>query len=254
MFAAERHKLIKQLLVEKKFISVTELSRSLNVSEVTIRRDLEKLEDELFLMRTHGGAILCDNEFEPFSAISTVDDNDEAELIASIAASMIADGSIIFLGAGKLGLATAKKLNQKQDLIVLTNDISIAVELAANTNIKINLPGGELSPSLVLTGAMAYENMASMHVAHAFMEVVGVDLTRGFTVRDMDSATTLKMVAGISDQNTLLCCADAFDRISLHAFGPIKLAESIITSPNIPDQYKEYCFQNNIRLFTAFDI
>ncbi len=55
---------------------------------------------------------------------------------------MIADGSIIFLGAGKLGLATAKKLNQKQDLIVLTNDISIAVELAANTNIKVNLPGG----------------------------------------------------------------------------------------------------------------
>ena len=99
MFAVQRANIIKEYLLEKKQVEVTTLSKLLNVSEVTIRRDLEKLEKEGFLIRTHGGAVLNEQETPDIPDIIdiTLDEDmiEDYEGIANIAAHMVDNGDII---------------------------------------------------------------------------------------------------------------------------------------------------------------
>jgi len=92
MFAPERMRIIKGILLDKKHINVSDLSSILNVSEVTVRRDLEKLEKENFLIRTHGGAILNDQSLFDEDECDNVEDDPYHEQrveIAEIASHMI---------------------------------------------------------------------------------------------------------------------------------------------------------------------
>ncbi len=165
MFASERSKIIKGILMKKNHISVTNLSEMLNVSEVTIRRDLEKLEKEKFLTRTHGGAYLN----EDILSSDEVDDNEVDEddpyfeerlEISRIAAQMVDDDDSLILTSGKTNMCIARKLINKKNLTVLTNDINIASELSVNSSIKITMPGGELnSGSMTLSGKLTEENI-----------------------------------------------------------------------------------------------
>ena len=145
MFAIERQRMIKQLLNQNKHVSVAELSCCLNVSEVTIRRDLEKLEGERFLMRTHGGAVLLDPDSgEPAAqaddgVLSAEDGIDE---IADLAASMIVDNDIIYLGSGMVSDAIAQRLSGKRNLIVLTCSLPVAAALYRNRDLQVIIPGG----------------------------------------------------------------------------------------------------------------
>jgi DeoR/GlpR family transcriptional regulator of sugar metabolism len=101
MFAIERIRIIKNYLIENKQVEVNQLSQMLGVSEVTIRRDLEKLESDEFLTRTHGGAVLG-------SAKELTSDNIDASLlkdyneISKIAIRMINDGDVIMLTNGEI--------------------------------------------------------------------------------------------------------------------------------------------------------
>ena len=109
MFGPERIRLIKGILLDKKHINVSDLSAMLNVSEVTVRRDLEKLENEGFLTRTHGGAIINEatsndgNEYAEFEDDPLYEQRIE---ISEIAAHMIDDNDVILLSPGLTNLCT----------------------------------------------------------------------------------------------------------------------------------------------------
>ena len=118
MFAIERMRIIKNYIQNNHQAEVSTLSNMLGVSEVTIRRDLEKLEEEGFLTRTHGGAVLNKNEEAPVAfedGYNPVDYNE----IADIAVHMIKDGDIIMLTNGLINLHIAKKLAVKNNITVL---------------------------------------------------------------------------------------------------------------------------------------
>lgn len=257
MFAPERLRLIKGILLDKKHINVSDLSTILNVSEVTVRRDLEKLEKEGFLTRTHGGAIL--NDYDPSEDdVRTPPDSDpyyerRAE-ISGIAAHMIEDNEVILLGQGPTNLHIAKKILGKRNLTVLTNDLHIASELAANTGIKVILPGGDLDPAaMVLTGKLTEENIRSFYVSKAFIEVEGVSMQRGYTVQSMDRASLVREMLGITKERIIVCPDICFDNIAFSRIGPLTAANKVITNPSVPDGYKNYYFENSIQLFTAFN-
>lgn len=257
MFAPERIRIIKGILLDKKHINVSELSTMFKVSEVTIRRDLEKLEEEDFLVRTHGGAII--NEDVSINDNASFDSSDDPYIqqrieISEIASLMIEDNEVIILSPGLTNLFIAKKILAKKNLTVLTNDLNIASELAANASIKVIIPGGDLNvQSMMLLGKLTEENIKKFFVSKAFIEVDGVSLNRGYTVQNIDQASVIKEMLNITNEKIIVCPYRCFDNIAFSQIGPLSIANKIITNPSIPDTYKKYYFESNIQLFTAFN-
>ncbi|KZL91000.1 DeoR/GlpR family DNA-binding transcription regulator [Clostridium magnum] len=258
MFAVERIRLIKELLTDKKHIDVSTLSSLLNVSEVTIRRDLEKLENQGFLTRTHGGAVINDTSvYEDIPYDSNAEEDPLLQYrseISDIAVQLIEDNDVILLSPGPTNLQIAKKLSSKRNVTILTNDLNIAGELSSNAGNKVILPGGDLDPvTLNLSGKLTEENIRNFYVNQAFIEVDGVSLARGYTLQDINKTSVVKEMLNISHQKIIVCPYKAFDFIAFSQLAPISIANKVITNPQISDNYKNYFFENNIQLFTAFN-
>lgn len=257
MFAPERIRIIKGILIDKKHINVSDLSSMLNVSEVTIRRDLEKLENETFLTRTHGGAIINENALsEEETYLDTYDDPyfQQRVEISEIAVHMIEDNDVILLSSGLTNLCISRKILNKKNITVLTNDLNIATELSANPSIKVIIPGGDLDvPSMTLFGKLTEDNLKNFFVSKAFIEVEGVSTQRGYTVQSIEKASVIKEMINITRETIIVCPYKCFDNIAFSQIGPLYIANKVITNPSIPDNYKNYFFENKIQIFTAFN-
>lgn len=257
MFASERIRIIKGILIDKKHINVSDLSTMLNVSEVTIRRDLEKLETENFLTRTHGGAILNEDNTSTENDLSNIDFDPYYQQrieISQIAAHMVEDNDVIILGPGLTNVCIARKLLNKKNLTVLTNDLNIASELSSAPGIKVIIPGGDLdTSSMSVVGKLTEENIRNFYVSKAFIEVEGVSTQRGYTVQGIDKASVIKEMLGITKEKIIVCPFACFDNIAFSQIGSLNIAHKVITNPSIPDLYKNYFFENNIQLFTVFN-
>ena len=166
MFANERRNYIKKLILQNKKIEVFRLSTQLGVSEVTIRKDLEYLENTGFLIRTHGGAVL--NE-----AFGSSGDNgsdltpQHIQTISNTASCLIDNGDLIYLGADTLCTAIAQKLLQRQMLTIITNNLAAAETVSEYPNIKTIGPGGDVGKSA--TPACSRANSAGRFLRRSIM-------------------------------------------------------------------------------------
>lgn len=256
MFAIERIKIIKNYLIENKQLEVNILSKMLNVSEVTIRRDLEKLEKEGFITRTHGGAVLNTGDTtynESISADNTFEEITDYSDIADIAIEMINDDDVIMLSNGVINLSIAKKLTNKKNLTVVTNDILIAAELTNHQTIKVILLGGVIDSSTKsVFGTLTIDNLNLFFVNKLFIEVNGISNNLDVTVSSMNMASLIQASIKNSNERVVLCSSEAFKKNSFYKVGKLaEITEKIITSPNISDNLKTEIFNNNIQLFTS---
>jgi len=252
MFAIERLKIIKNYLVKENKVEVATLSKVLSVSEVTIRRDLEKLEKEGFLSRIHGGAVL--NQEILHTPIITMNDQnlEECEEIANIAIHMIKDNDVIMLTNGPINIQIAKKLSSKNNITVLTNDILIALELSSYVSIKVVLLGGDVDySSKAVFGTLTSLNIEKFFVNKTFIEVDGIDMNTQITVSSIEKASLIQEAILKSNHKIVVCLGDAFDRTAFYKVGNVDLADKIITNVSMSDDYKRYIFNQNIPLFTS---
>lgn len=254
MFAIERLKIIKNYLTKENKAEVSTLSKVLGVSEVTIRRDLEKLEKEGFLSRTHGGAIL--KQEVVYDSITTIDQEnlEECVEIANVAIHMIKDHDVIMLINGPINMQIARKLSSKNNITVLTNDILIALELSSYLSIKVVLLGGDVDyNSRAVFGTLTSLNIESFYVNKVFIEVDGVDITTGITVSSIEKASLIQQSIKKSKKNIVVCLGDAFNESAFYKATDINIADKIVTSTSIDDDYKRYIFNQNIPLFTSIN-
>jgi DeoR/GlpR family transcriptional regulator of sugar metabolism len=254
MFAIERIRIIKNYILNNQQAEVSTLSTMLNVSEVTIRRDLEKLEEEGFLTRTHGGAVL--NKNEDISIIGDEGYNPEDyNEIADIAVHMIKDGDIIMLTNGIINLHIAKKLGNKNNITILTNDITIATELSSNKSIKVILLGGDIDFRYnAVFGSLTMNNLKKFFVSKLFIEIDGITSDLDLTVSSIDMASLIQEATNNANQKIILLTADAFEKNSFYRVGKAhQIADRLITNSRIKDNYKNIIFNNNIQLFSSID-
>ena len=129
-FLEERRKDILNWVLEHGRVSVSELSGRYSVSEVTIRNDLQALENQELLMRTHGGAIAIAPEYADINLNKRLDSQvEEKSRIGITAASRISAGETIFLDSSTTALAIARNIKNIPDLTVVTNSLTITQEL-----------------------------------------------------------------------------------------------------------------------------
>lgn len=254
MFAIERKRIIKNFILENLQVEVSSLSQMLDVSEVTIRRDLEKLEEEGFLTRTHGGAVLnkTDEYFIPTNENYNYLDYNE---IADIAVWMIQDGDIIMLTNGLINQHIAKKLNNKNNITILTNDITIAMELSQEKSVKVVLLGGDIDFRYnAVYGTLTINNLQKFFVSKLFIEIDGITSNLDLSVSSLDMASLIQEAAKNASEKVILCTANAFEKNSFYRVGRAdKIADKIITNSRIKDTYKNTIFNSNIQLFTSIN-
>ena len=171
----QRRVKILDLIREDGHAKVQELSRIFNVTDVTIRQDLEALEKLGYIQREHGGAFLKDvGSFAKTGKIFNQTHIEEKREIAQKAASFISEGECIILDSGSTTTEIAKLLTQYKELTVITNALNIALILGENPGINLIVTGGEFkAPTLSLTGKMAARRRANRKwIALALVTVV----------------------------------------------------------------------------------
>lgn len=263
MFAAERKKRIKRYLIENKKTDVATLGNLLGVSNVTVRRDLQDLEDDGFLLRTHGGAIL--NEEDSLDNYKTKQDTGlgekfikEKTIIGQIASLIIPDNSSVVLCPGKTCEYIASAIRTKQNLRAVTMDINVLLALMQDVNnstLSIIVPGGEMDiPNMQIAGSMSEQMLSTMHFDYAIVEVDGISVEKGYSVKSFSKASIINKVIGLSSHVIAVCDHDKFDKQSLFHIGDIRAFSQVISTESTPDKFKEFYYNNNIQLLTTFDV
>jgi DeoR/GlpR family transcriptional regulator of sugar metabolism len=187
LFLEERLDQIMTLLHERGRVSVAELSERFDVSAVTIRHNLTKLEQRGRLVRTHGGAML-----KPHAGIDLPAFSLRKELhltakqrIGQAAADLVGDGDSIALDASTTAWQIARHLKERKELTVVTNGLFIALEFIESLGVTVVMPGGSLrSASASLVGDQGACILERYHVQKAFFGAGGFTLEEGLTDTD----------------------------------------------------------------------
>ncbi|MFT4145069.1 MAG: DeoR/GlpR family DNA-binding transcription regulator [Mobilitalea sp.] len=254
MFAIERIRIIKNILIKDHKASVTKLSEMLDVTEVTIRRDLEKLENEGFLKRTHGGAVLYDYvEDTIWENTEEIKDIQSYQEIADTALYLVNDGDAVMLTNGTVNTFIAKALTSHSNLTVVTNDMLIASAFAHSPTNNLILLGGDLDEN-ALYGQMTIDNLRNFSFDHIFIEIDGLSETVGMTVSSTKKATLIQQAIKLADSVTVVCPSNYFGTKSLYRVGNLNIAHRILTDSKLEDKYKNYIYSNNVPLFTSIDV
>lgn len=256
MFAVERINIIKNYLRERGKLDVHSVSEMLGVSEVTVRRDLEKLESEGFLTRMHGGAMIRDDSPSQAAALALSEDEKREETnreeIARIVILMIEDGDVIMLVNGPIARLVARKLSERDNVTVLTNDIEVAIEVSGQAGNRAVLLGGSPDPeSRAVFGSVAQANLQKFFVSKLFLEADGVSEQLQLTVSSQEKAALIKEAIACAETKIILCETSRFGHNAFYRLGALSLATKVITNTNAPEAFKSRAFEMDIPLFTS---
>ncbi len=255
MFAAQRLEVIKDLLIKNKSIEVSGLATILNVSDVTVRKDLDKLESDGFLLKTHGGAILADADTSQPSNLM-IEHYVEKKKIATLASTLIDAGDSIFIGQGSTCYMLSAYIKNKTQLSIATNNVALATQVGGSVK-GIHLLGGKinyLSGLPYTSGVHVSGYLEGINVSKAFISVNGVDIMAGLTCDDLDEANSLRNVIKIAKQVIVLADHTKFNRIGMYNIAPLSSVSAIVTDECEYSEYRLAAFNKNIKFLTVFEI
>ena len=255
MFGIERLQAIRELVKEKKSVEVTYLSKELDVSEVTIRRDLDKLEKEGLVEKTYGGAILIEknqgtsNENKQNIGAEDTTIDDAFRRITGVAAKIIEPGDTVFVGGSSMGIAFVKCLVDTKDIIIVTNNIEIAMFIYKETDHKLVMLGGEID--MAGGNVVEFDQLDELLIEKAFITADGVDLQYGYTVNEKNEVRLYKKLHQVSRDVILVVPSERYNKRGLIKMAPLSAIMTIVSDKEMPEDFKAYYFENNIKVHTS---
>lgn len=199
MLAAERREKILRLINKNKIVKVSNLTKKFEVTEETIRRDLEKLEKQGLLKKVYGGAVLPKKSEEPAYKKRKVKHLKEKKAIASKTVDFINDGDAIIIDLGTTTLEVAKLLSEKENLTVFTNSMKIALEINLNNNTVFMLGGKLRKGELSVSGFLTENNLKHFNVDKSIIGVGGVTLDNGITDYHVEESQNRKLMVQLAE-------------------------------------------------------
>lgn len=234
MFAEERKREIQKLLQAQGKVKTLALAELFEVSEPTIRRDINEMEEQGLLIRTHGGAIALDTaEKEP----SFVEKSDrlqkEKEQIGRIAAAMIHDGDTVVMDTGTTTLMIARHM-QAENVTVVTNSLDIAYELENKPNVEILITGGVIRwNTRAMVGPVADSALDRFRVDLAFIGANAVSIENGITTPNVGEADIKRKMIRVARKTFLVLDHTKFDRTTFSRIADLSEISGIITDPGV---------------------
>ena len=256
MLRDQRIEKIKTIMLQERNIDVATLSDKTGVSQVTIRKDLEMLDQEGFLIKTHGGAVLSEKEM--LNTLGHSDRNisqvEAKEKIAKLAVRLIQDGDSVFLSAGSTCYLLSQQFATKSHLRVVTNNVNAIQPLFSHVQ-NVMIIGGDVSEKdgMFAVGDTTYNFMDDIYVNIAFISVDGVDLDGGFTVNDRQKVQLFKYLKSKAEKIVILADSAKFNKREMYRLGDIDFAHCVVSDEKIEAKYLESFFSNNIKALTSYD-
>lgn len=254
-FPEERRKHIRSLLEENGRVSVDELTLRFQVSKVTIRGDLDSLERDGLVRRTHGGAIFVSSDIgyadPPFIDREQAQSAEKLR-IGKAAAALIQSGDIVFLDAGTTALNIAKHLRHRVNITIVTIGLRVAMELEEAEGVTVVVPGGVMRRgSMSLLGDYALRTLESIHVNKAFMGAKGLTLSHGLTDVNAFEVATKKFVVQRADQVIGVADHSKWGRVSFATFAQTEQIAAIISDSKAPPDLVEQLRARGVRVDLA---
>jgi DeoR family fructose operon transcriptional repressor len=235
----ERRQSLLDILRKQPGLRVPELAMVMDVSEGTVRNDLNALELKGLLTRVHGGAVLNQqDQFQNHSFIRRHQQNSAAKLaIARKAAALVNDGDSILLDASSTVYYFAQALSERQRLRVMTNGFEVARELAQNSTNTVILIGGVVNnESSSVTGLLSEHIIEELHIQKAFLSCSGFSLERGMTEVLLAEAQLKRKVIESSQELFALVDSSKFGMEDLTSFArPEKITRMFTDQYLSPD-------------------
>ncbi len=250
MFALERQKRITAILETEGAVWVSKLSTELGVTEETIRRDLEKLEKQELLVRTHGGAVPIDESTYELSLETRKRTNvDVKEKLAREAVQFIVPGDIIFLDASTTTFYMAKELKKMANVTVVTNSLRVINELSGHENLKVIGIGGIASHNQSFVGSLAETLVENSFFANKmFFSSKGVDSEVGILESNEQECGIKKKMMENSRQKFYLCDKSKIGRVGFVKLAPFEKIDYFITEADLDSSWQEKFAENKVEI------
>lgn len=250
LFAEERQSRILSMLSENGKVLIPELCAHFSVSAVTIRNDLNELERQGRIKRTHGGAIPLSKTAQELNFQQKQVKNMDVKLVlAEYAATLVEDGDTLVLDTGTTMLALAQKLLTKKNLTIVTNDLKIAMLIDEQSTHTVILTGGVLRRGFYCTtGPMMRDDLRRFRADTCFLSSNGMSLRAGFTTPDEGHADMKREMARISSQTIVICDSDKIGKDYFSVIMPLTAVDRILTDDRIDAAEREALLHAEIPL------
>lgn len=248
MLAIERRNLILEQLQREKRVVVSELSAHFAVSEETIRRDLEKLSEDGFVVKTYGGAVLNEDNVVDMPFVIRKNTNvSEKQIIGKLIADMVQDGEHLMIDASSTSAATARALKTKNNLTVITNSVEILIELSDAAGFNVVSTGGVLKMgTLQLTGSQVNRSFALYNVDTAIFSCKGIHKTSGITDSNETNAYIKQTILSCARRKILAIDHTKFDRSALVRICNLSEITHVVTDVKPSDEWINCLNDKNI--------
>ncbi|MFT5760052.1 MAG: DeoR family transcriptional regulator of aga operon [Alteromonadaceae bacterium] len=246
----ERRQQIIGKVNEEGRVDVQVLSKEFNVSTVTIRTDLNDLGKRNLLVRSRGGAVAISKITKELSVKEKHCENLHVkEKLAQAVVQLIANNELIILDSGTTTEQVAKLLQNHKNLVVMTNGLNIATELAQLQDIEVLMTGGTLrQKSLSFYGRQAEASLSNLRFDKVILGVDGIEESSGLTTHFEHEATLNRLMCEVSKEVIAVTDSSKFGRSGLHIIGSLDSIDTLITDNHIPLHYIEYFKSKNINL------
>jgi len=227
----DTEKRVLESVLEDDTLSVTEMSRKLDVSQVTVRGILSGLEEKGVLVRTRGGAVAA---FHPGIRSRQRLMTEQKKRIAREAASLVSDGDTVMIEAGTTTALIAKYLLGKRNIHVVTNSTLILPYARINPSLHLTLIGGEFKPETEsVVGPIAIRELSQFHVGLAFIGTDGYSPATGLTSHHVEGAEAARTMAERADRCVLVADSTKFGRAGFAHELPITKISLVITDSGL---------------------
>jgi DeoR family transcriptional regulator of aga operon len=232
----ERRRAIREILERNGRVLVTEIARQFHTSQVTVRKDLDVLQSQGLIHRTHGGALPAREGALEDPTLREKEKLQRAEKlrIAEAAARLVKEGQVVILDSGTTTTAIARALRNFQKVTIITNAVNIAAELSG-APVEVILTGGTLRKnSFSLVGPIAEETLQRLNADILFLGVDGLDVQYGLSTPNLLEAKVNRRMVEVAKRTVAVCDSTKFGRRSLSLIVPTRSLHEVITDRDIP--------------------
>jgi len=227
--------MILERLAQTGSVAVAPLAQDLGVSSATIRRDLELLDSQRLMTRTHGGAVARGLLYELPLRYKAARHQEEKLRIARAAVEHVPEGGAVGLTGGTTTTEVARAIADRPGLTIVTNALNIASELAIRPNLKLVIPGGVArSESYELVGPLAEASLQTLNLNVVFVGVDGIAVAEGLTTHHDVEANTNRVLIDRAQRVVVVADSSKLERVTFARICGVERVDVLITDEQAP--------------------
>ncbi len=239
LFENERQAKILEILRQGAHVRVSDLSQQLDVSENTIRRDLDKLHQMGEILRTHGGAVTVKKNPPQLFVVKRIEENLELkQRIGRAAASLVKDGETVFIGSGTTTLEVARSLMGRTQLTIISNSLLVINLLVQQEGLTVIETGGFLNPSeLSFIGHLTEQALDQLRPQKSIMGIRALSIESGLTNENLTEVSTDRVILRTAPEVILVADHTKIGKVSTALVAPINAIHKLVTDRGAPPEF-----------------